>query len=68
MPIYEFECPEGHLVDEYVPARDIGKPESRTVPCPRCSAEGKVNLAERVLSATPTTFKHNDTKAIKGRT
>lgn len=67
MPIFEYQCPEGHTIEAYVPQGMSDMPAAKTAVCYKCSGEGKTNLAEKVLSATPTTFKQNDRKAIKGR-
>jgi len=72
MPVYEFECPKGHVTEDVVP---IG---TKVWPCTACNAEWMAqhaaqfpadhrcacvhdaNLAKRILSATPTTFRYND--------
>ena len=61
MPVYEFECPRGHTISDLVP---IG---TKSIPCSACLAERlasnkrrPVELATRVLSATPTTFRFAD--------
>lgn len=71
MPIYEFECPRGHIVDDLV---HLG---TYTLPCRVCHAEALAQpralrrgvtfvppetLAKRVLSPTPTTFRFADTR------
>lgn len=56
MPLYEFECPRGHVTGELVP---IG---TSHVACSTCVPTGKerfvpeAHLAKRILSPTPTTF------------
>lgn len=67
MPIYEYQCPEGHVIDAYVPAKEIDLPSARTAVCYKCTQEGETNIAERIISPTPTTFKHADAKAIKDK-
>lgn len=61
MPVYEFECPKGHLTEDLVP---LG---TRQWPCTACRLESEVTLkrsplplAQRVLSPTPTTFRFAD--------
>jgi len=69
MPVYEFECPKGHVTEDVVP---MGTKE---VPCVACAAEAQAisartgksippcfapHVATRILSATPTTFRYND--------
>jgi hypothetical protein len=59
MPVYEFECPKGHVVEDTVP---MG---TKTYPCAVCNAEPRktrdVVLAKRILSPTRTTFVFADT-------
>ncbi len=65
MPVYEFECPNGHLIDKIVALRDLG--DMRFISCDTCGKEGRgLVYAERVLSATKTNFRHNDRSAFKG--
>lgn len=58
MPVYEFQCPKGHIVDTLVP---LG---THTWPCEVCKALAKsmddLTLAKRILSPTRTTFEFND--------
>lgn len=62
MPVYEFQCPHGHVSEALVP---VG---TQRLPCDRCTAEaiaGKrdldsVYLATRILSPSPTTFRFAD--------
>lgn len=56
MPIFEYQCPNGHLQEKLVSRDHVVR-----VPCNKCAA-----TAKRILSATKTTFKENDRKAIKG--
>jgi putative FmdB family regulatory protein len=55
MPVFEYQCPNGHTQEKLVPRDHVTK-----VPCNKCAAQAK-----RILSATKTTFKHHDKKAIK---
>lgn len=61
MPIFEFECPRGHVTDQLVPVRDAAV---KTWPCPACLATAKsmddIWLAKRILSPTVTNFRFND--------
>lgn len=62
MPLYEFECPQGHVTAEIAP---VG---TEHMPCSTCVAEqSRGNLmqpaditAKRIMSATRTMFRHND--------
>lgn len=56
MPIYEFQCPRGHVYEELVP---VGE---KHVPCPEHSVPFCDVFGERVLSATRTDFRYADTK------
>lgn len=58
MPIFEFECPKGHITEKLV-RTGTGNDTDR-IACPRCIA-----TARRILSPTKTTFKMHDRKAIK---
>lgn len=63
-PLYEFECPKGHLSEDLVPI------DTKTIVCQPCVALSRVHrrptsgsppLASRILSATRTTFVFADT-------
>ena len=61
MPVYEFACPRGHTISDLVP---VG---TKSIPCSACHAERMastrcrpIELATRILSATPTTFRFAD--------
>jgi len=64
MPFYEFECSKGHITEAQVP---MG---TKTWLCSACIAELKANQcydpeqlsANRILSATRTTFVFADTR------
>ena len=62
MPIFEYECDRGHVTEVLVPAHAS---DTSTAICTVCEGEGHTNLADKIMSATPTTFKHADSKAIK---
>lgn len=56
MPVYEFECPKGHVIEDVVP---MGTTQAQ---CHACLSLTRENvMANRILSATPTTFVHADT-------
>jgi hypothetical protein len=56
MPVYEFECPRGHVIEDVVPM------STTQWPCHACiSLTREATVAKRILSATPTTFVHADT-------
>jgi hypothetical protein len=65
MPIFEYRCQHGHITEEFVTPSLVNTPGARSTVCVRCSSEGNVELAEKILSATPTTFKHNDRTSLK---
>lgn len=65
MPIFQYECPYGHVVEQLVGQREVDLPKVRSMPCYTCSAEGVDSRAKKILSATPTTFRMHDTKAFK---
>jgi hypothetical protein len=56
MPMYEFECKKGHVVEDLV---EMGTAE---IACRHCLQEGGVEdvTARRVLSPTRTNFRHAD--------
>lgn len=70
MPLYEFQCANGHVTEDLVP---MG---TSTIPCAACykqlmsrherglfsEVEGEPVLASRILSPTRTTFLFADTK------
>lgn len=56
MPMYEYQCPNGHITEKMQPIADANRP----VTCEHCPT-----IAERVLSPTPTSFRHNDRRAFK---
>ena len=58
MPVYEFECSKGHVIEELVP---VGTKE---VACPMCSKPFAVH-ARRILSPTRTTFEFADNRRHK---
>lgn len=53
MPILEYVCDEGHIVEQLLSRADADKREARTMPCYKCEAQGEMNIAERILSPTP---------------
>lgn len=57
MGIYEYQCPEGHLTELFVPLS--ARPQQIQCPC-NCN-----EFAQLILSATPTSFRANDRKAFK---
>lgn len=69
MPVYEFACSKGHVVEDVVP---MG---TKTIPCAVCLAEAGAlrsglkgpTLATRILSATRTDFVFADTMRGKRR-
>ena len=61
MPLFEYECRIGHTSEIYA---GVGA-APKLIACPTCAASGERVRAKRILSATPTTFKQNDRKAIK---
>jgi putative FmdB family regulatory protein len=58
VPIYQYQCQNGHITEELSKVRD----SFPTIQCRECKG-----IATRILSPTPTTFKQNDRKAIKGK-
>ena len=59
MGIYEYQCPNGHVTEKMQSMSDRQRP----VTCDHCA-----EMAQFIVSATPTTFHANDRKAIKGTT
>lgn len=67
MPIYEFRCPFRHVTEKFMP---ISQSETTGVPCSTCGDKrstdpspgetGRLIFAERILSATPTSFRFAD--------
>ena len=56
MGIYEYQCPNGHVTEKMVPMSDRQTP----VTCDHCA-----EMANPIMSATPTSFRQNDRKAFK---
>lgn len=64
MPVFEFQCPQGHVTES------LTSPDVQQQPCMLCMADrarGALRehadiTAKRVLSATRTTFQHADRK------
>lgn len=67
MPVYEFACPRGHVVEDLVP---VGTAECVCRICieldyiksPRDMKTQLAPMAQKVLSPTPTTFRFADTR------
>jgi putative FmdB family regulatory protein len=57
MPTYDWECPNGHVFEEWVPSANF-----KEIECPTCKAQAK-----RLISAPPTNFRCADSKPNKSK-
>ena len=48
MPMYDFQCPEGHTTEKFMSVKD----ETQETPCEKCEA-----TAKRIISAAAFHFK-----------
>jgi hypothetical protein len=54
MPIYEYQCDKKHITEVMLSLEQGSQPQAQTAVCMECVHEGaEMNLAQRILSATP---------------